>query len=49
MSTAKVIENNNSIKRMIIKVIVDDNIKIDFMLITLRTFIQTFNRTFCYC
>lgn len=49
MSTAKVIENNNSIKRMIIKVIVDDNIKIDFMLITLRTFIQTFNITFCYC
>ena len=37
-------ENNNSFKSMIIKVIVGDNIKIDFILITLSAFIQIFSR-----
>ena len=39
-------ENNSSFKSMIIQVIVDDDIKTDFILIILGTFIQIFSNTF---
>lgn len=39
-------ENNSSFKSMIVQVIVDDDIKTDFILIILGTFLQIFSKTF---
>lgn len=39
-------ENNYRFKSMIVQVIVDDDIKTDFMLIILGTFLQIFSNTF---